>query len=86
MKKKLPRLTSDKAAEEFIAKADLTEYDLSRLRPVRFEFARKDERLNMRLPVALLQAVKRTAARAGLPYQRFIRHVLEVAVQPRKGP
>ena len=38
MKKKLPRLKTDKEAEEFVAAADLTEYDLSVLRPVRFEF------------------------------------------------
>jgi len=30
--------------------------------------------------------VKATAAKAGVPYQRFIRQALETAVQPRKGP
>ncbi|HUY20306.1 MAG TPA: CopG family antitoxin [Candidatus Binataceae bacterium] len=37
MKKKLPRLRSDKEAEDFVEKADLTEYDLSGMRPIRFE-------------------------------------------------
>ena len=84
MKKKLPTLKSDKAAEDFVAKADLTEYDLSDMRMVRFEFQPKSERVNMRLPKPLLEAVKETAADAGMPYQRFIRQALEAAVQRRK--
>ena len=86
MRKKLPKLRSDKEAEEFVAKSDLTEYDLSGMRMVRFEFQPKSERVNMRLPRPLLDAVKVTAAKAGVPYQRFIRQTLEAAVQPRKGP
>ena len=85
MKKKLPELKSDKEAEEFVANSDLTEYDLSGMRTVRFEFQPKSERVNMRLPRPLLDAVKATAAKAGVPYQRFIRQALENAVQPRKG-
>ena len=84
MKKKLPKLKSDREAEAFVAKADLTEYDLSDMRPVRFEFQPKSERVNMRLPKPLLQAVKESAARAGVPYQRFIRQALEAAVRPRR--
>ena len=83
--KKLPKLRSDKAAEEFVANSDLTEYDLSGGEIVRFEFQPKSERVNMRLPRPLLEAVKATAAKAGVPYQRFIRQALEMAVQPRKG-
>ena len=86
MKKKLPALRSDKEAEEFVATSDLTEYDLSEMRTVRFEFQPKNERVNMRLPRPLLDAVKATAAKAGVPYQRFIRQVLENAVQTPKGP
>jgi predicted DNA binding CopG/RHH family protein len=84
MKKQLPKLRSDKAAEEFVAKADLTEYDLSGLREMRFESQPKSECVYMRLPGPLLKAVKASAAKAGVPYQRFIRQALEVAVQPRK--
>ncbi len=86
MKKKLPKLRSDKEAETFVAKSDLTEYDLSGMRMMRFEFQPKSERVNMRLPRRLLDAVKARAAKAGVPYQRFIRQALEIAVQPRKGP
>ena len=35
--KKLPRLKNDKQAEEFVARSDLTEYDLSRMQMVEFE-------------------------------------------------
>lgn len=78
--KSLPRLTSDADAEAFVSTADLTEYDLSSLTPTRFEFASKDARINMRLPVDLLNAVKAAAARKGIPYQRFIRQALEQAL------
>ena len=84
MKKKLPKLRSDKEAEAFVANSDLTDYDLSGMRMVRFEFQPKSERVNMRLPRPLLDAVKAMAAKAGVPYQRFIRQALENAVQPRK--
>ena len=82
MKKKLPRLHTDEEAEEFVATADLTEYDLSGFRSMLFEFQPKSERVNMRLPKPLLDAVKASAAKAGVPYQRFIRQVLEAAVRP----
>lgn len=84
MKKKLPKLRSDKAAETFVAESDLTDYDLSGMKVMRFEFQPKSERVNMRLPKPLLQAVKSSAAKAGVPYQRFIRQALEQAVRPRK--
>jgi len=78
-------LRSDKAAEDFVEKADLTEYDLSAMRPIRFEFQPKSERVNMRLPRQLLDAVRASAARAGVPYQRFIRQALEDAVQRKRA-
>ena len=84
MKKKLPALRSDKAAEDFVAKADLTEYDLSEMKTIHFEFQHKSERVNMRLPSGLLQAVRARAAKAGVPYQRFIRQTLEAAVHSPK--
>ena len=80
MKKPFPEFTSDEEAETFVAEADLTEYDFSDFRPVRFEFEVKSERVNMRLPRSLLDAVKAKAAKRGIPYQRFIRQTLESAV------
>jgi predicted DNA binding CopG/RHH family protein len=85
MKKKLPELRSDEAAEKFVDNADLSEYDLSGMEMVRFEFQPKTERVNMRLPRPLLDAVKASAAKAGLPYQRFIRQALEAAVGGKTG-
>lgn len=84
MRKKLPKLRSDREAEAFVAESDLTAYDLSEMKVMRFEIQPKSERVNMRLPKPLLQAVKSSAAKAGLPYQRFIRQALEDAVRPRK--
>ena len=80
MKKKLPKLSSNKAAEDFVATADLTRYDLSEMVPVRFEFKPKTERVNMRLSKGLLDSVKKRAAKKGVSYQRFIRLALERAV------
>ncbi|MBV8612853.1 MAG: hypothetical protein JOY66_03660 [Acetobacteraceae bacterium] len=80
----MPNLDSDEEAEAFVAESDLTDYDLSGMRIVQFEFQPKTERVNMRLPRLLLDAVKREAADAGVPYQRFIRQAIEAAVQRRK--
>lgn len=81
MKKSLPALRSDEEAERFVGEADLTQYDLSAMHAAQFEFQPKTERVNMRLPKPLLDAVKAAAARSGIPYQRFIRRVLEAAIR-----
>ena len=80
-KKKIPSFKTDAAAEVFVATADLSEYDLSGGRPVRFEFEKKSGRVNMRLPESLLQAVRESAEERGIPYQRFIREALEDAIR-----
>ena len=67
-------------AETFLETADLSEYDLSEMTPMRFEFAPKTARVNMRLPTRLLESVKARAASQGIPYQRFIRQALESAL------
>jgi len=84
MKRKLPVAKTDRQAASIVKRADLTTYDLSTMRPTRFEFAAKEARVNMRLPSKLLDAVKTAARQAGVPYQRFIRHALEEAITPRK--
>lgn len=80
MKKQIPTFKSDEEAERFVESADLSEYDLSGAKPVRFEFEKKGARVNMRLPEPLLEAVKDRAKARGIPYQRFIREALEQAV------
>ena len=77
MKKKIPTFKTDKAAETFVANSDLSEFDLSNARLVRFELKPKDKSINLRLPEDLLSAVREEAHRAGMPYQRFIRLTLE---------
>jgi predicted DNA binding CopG/RHH family protein len=47
MKKPLPALNSDAEAEAFVASADLTDYDLSGITMVKFEFQPKTERVNL---------------------------------------
>jgi predicted DNA binding CopG/RHH family protein len=86
MKKKLPKLKSDAAAEAFVAGSDLTQYDLSGMTSVRFEMKPKDRSINLRLPEQLLTAVQSRAKQAGIPYQRFIRMALERALQTPKLP
>jgi predicted DNA binding CopG/RHH family protein len=49
----MPSLNSDEAAEDFVATADLTRYDLSGFKPMRFEIEPKAAALNMRLPASL---------------------------------
>ena len=78
--KTLPILKSDKQAEDFVANADLTEYDLSEFVPVHFEFSNKTARINMRLPEALLERIRMAAEKKQIPYSRYIRKVLEEAV------
>jgi predicted DNA binding CopG/RHH family protein len=58
----------------------LTRYDLSGLKPVRFEFEKKSTQLNMRLPKPLLDAVKRRAKERGIPYTRFLRELIEQGI------
>jgi len=83
LKKKVPRLKTDKQAEEFLAQ-DLSNLDFSQFKPARFEFEKKEEQINMRVPKPLLAAVKARAKARGIPYTRFIRETLEQAVTASK--
>jgi predicted DNA binding CopG/RHH family protein len=84
MKKTIPTFKTDEEAEQFVDTADLSEYDLSGGQIVRFELKPKDKSINLRLPEQLLEAVRTRAARAGVPYQRFIRIAIERALQDQK--
>jgi len=85
MKKRIPAFKSDRAAAAFVDKVDLTQYDLSGAQLMQFEIKRKDRSINLRLSGALYDAVRKRAARAGLPYQRFIRLTLERALGSSGG-
>lgn len=82
--KPMPSLASDEQAEEFVANADLSQYDLSGFKPMRFEIEAKSAALNMRLPASLLAALKAKAKAKGIPYTRYVRLLLETDVaRPR---
>jgi len=66
MKKMIPTFKTDKQAEDFVAAADLTEYDLSGRQVMRFEMKREDKSVNLRLPEQHLEAVRRRAQDAGI--------------------
>ena len=78
----VPKLRTDEAAERFLEQ-DLSALDFAQFKPVKFELEPKSERINMRLPAALLRAVKASAAAEDVPYQRFIRMTLERALSRR---
>lgn len=78
--KPMPSLPSDTAADDFVATANLADYNLSGFRPMSFELKPKSAALNMRLPESLLAALKAKAKAAGIPYTRYVRMILERAV------
>jgi predicted DNA binding CopG/RHH family protein len=81
--KPLPVLRSDEEAEEWLATADLSEYDLSTMRPFSSEFRIKDARVNMRMPHDLLTQLKAASEEEGIPYQRLMRDLLEKGLAAR---
>ncbi len=81
--KRVPRLKTDRQAENFLGQ-DLSNLDFSQFHPARFEFGKKDEQINMRVPKPLLAAVKARARARGIPYTRFIRETLERAIATTK--
>lgn len=83
MKRKVPRLKSDEEAEAFLEQ-DLSDLDYSQFRPARFEFEKKSERINMRVPKPLLDALKERASDRGIPYTRFIRDLMEREIARRE--
>lgn len=86
MSKKLPALNSDKQAEELLDK-DLSEYiSAENLQPFPFEYRPKQKSVNLRISAELLRAVRAAARRRGIPYQRYIRQALELALQRSENP
>ena len=83
MKRKVPRLKTDKEAEAFLSQ-DLSDLDFSQFKPAQFEFENKDEQINMRVPRPLLAALKARAKARGIPYTRLIRETLERALATSK--
>jgi len=85
MRRKVPRMKTDEAVEAFLAQ-DLSDLDFSQFKPARFEFEAKSAQINIRVPEALLDAVKQRAKARDIPYTRYIRELMEQAVsQPSKA-
>ena len=77
----VPIMTTDAEAEAFLEQ-DLSNLDPAQFRALVWETAPKSARINMRLPEALMQAIKAKARARGIPYQRLIREAIEQAVKP----
>jgi len=84
MKRKIPRLRTDAAAEAFL-RQDLSNLDFSRFHPTRFEFEQRTAQRNIRLPASLRDAVKQRTSAHGIPCTRFTREAVDHApARPRK--
>lgn len=80
MKKRLvPEMTTDEEAEAFLDK-DLSDLDFSQFQPLDWERMPKSARITMRVPEALVAALKSRAKERGIPYQRLVREAIEKAV------
>ncbi len=83
MKKKVPKLKSDKEAEKFLDQ-DLTDYlDLKNFQRVSFEFQPKTKKISIRVSEDLLEAVKKKAKRQKISYQKYIRKAVEESLTPK---
>ncbi len=81
MKKQLPKLKSDADLERLLD-TDLSGYlTTENLTAVSFEFEPKEKIVNLRMSAGLLDQIKRVALQKKMPYQKFIRQSLEVAVK-----
>jgi predicted DNA binding CopG/RHH family protein len=82
--KPMPHHYTDEEADRFLEEADLSEYDLSGFKPMRFEFAKKEARMEVRLPQHQLDALKRLAKEEGVPHSRIVRRfITEGLMKPR---
>ena len=83
MAKRLPKLKSDKAAEEFLNQ-DISEYlDSKNFKKMSFEFAPKDKSVTLRVSSKLLSVVKGVADKQGVQYQRLMREAIEEYIKKK---
>ncbi len=85
MSKRFPDFKTDDEVDAWLEGADLTEYNLSETKKVRFELARKDVSVSLRLPAALHATLKAEAAKANMPTQRLIRMLIEEQLAQRSA-
>ena len=75
--KNLPSLESDQEAERFVAEADLSQFDLSGFKSMDFELEKKDVNISIRFSQGQLHQVRAEAEKRNVPYQRFIRQLIQ---------
>ena len=76
-RKSIPTLKSAEEAKSLLDR-DLTDYrDLDNFTVVRFEFLPKTKKANLRVPEALLEAVRQQAKQEGISYQKYICRAVE---------
>ena len=78
--KRVPEFKTDAEAEAFLEQ-DLSGVDFKQFKPMRFEVAKKEAALNMRLPAVLMDAVRAKAKAKGISYAHYVRMVLEADLQ-----
>jgi len=83
MPRKVPRMKTDEEVEAFLEQ-DLTDLDFSQFKPFRFEYENKTARVNMRMPQSQIDAVKAEAKKRGVPYQRFMRELVQRGLESLK--
>ena len=76
-----PKLKSHDDVDDFIATADLSEYDWGQPEAIRHEFEGKNARVTMRMPESQLDRIKAEAEKRGVKYQRFMRDLMERGLQ-----
>ena len=76
-----PSLPTDEAAQEFVATADLSEFDWGVAEPITHEFESKSAQVNMRMPETQLARIKAEAQKRGKKYQPFMRELMERGLQ-----
>ena len=79
MLKKLGDLSG--MTDEEVSGVDLSQYDLSEMRPFDFEVQPMDATVNVRMPKEVLEIERITSKKLGMTQQRFIRTAIGQALK-----
>lgn len=75
--KAFPEFRTDEEADHFVETANLSEYDISDMKPTHFNFGPKSEVLETHLPPTLIEALRLKARERGISYGKLVRDALE---------
>ncbi|MAU98819.1 MAG: hypothetical protein CMP81_23545 [Fulvimarina sp.] len=79
--KQLPPLRSDEEAERFVEEADLTEYDLSEFKPMKFRRLGNADQVTFALSPELVKKLSKKAKQDGISEGDVLRLLLEKHLQ-----